>query len=259
MFVQANNLQRVSPAFLAAGASAEVLRLLMQAGTSVRILDKARWSWVYILSYLSKLYPTSQSHNLCALFHSTHRQSLLHAAARSGNVASMKVLIEEYGKFTILIMMSFARIFCTLSWWSIFLFCCTVAGIDINGWDRWSRTALHWCVLNNHPAAAQYLIQQGVDVSPQLSARWEAYLLVGFWKFHYILILSVGNFSSLELLSSHIFWPSLSFLLCYWFRQHKLRTVRYSASMTNFSLFCICSDPMHLNTSSQLFRFNEAG
>ena len=107
--IQANNVHRISPAFLAAGVSAETLRVLIERGTSLKILDQ-------------------------------NRQTLLHAASRAGNLECVKVLVEDFK-------------------------------VEVNVWDRWSRTPVHWGVLNGHGGVVEYLFGKGAEVNPNLSLR----------------------------------------------------------------------------------------
>jgi hypothetical protein len=90
---------------LAAASSASVLSALLDAGAPVRGRDAAK-------------------------------QTLVHHAARAGNLASLQLLLERG------------------------------ALADINAADKWNRQALHWAVLNNHLCVVETLLTAGALAEP---------------------------------------------------------------------------------------------
>jgi len=99
------NPAHVTALQLAASSSAGVLRTLLEAGAPVRGRDAAK-------------------------------QTLLHHAARAGNMAAIELLLERG------------------------------ALADINTADKWNRQALHWAILNNHPCAVEALLAAGAHAEP---------------------------------------------------------------------------------------------
>lgn len=76
------------------------------------------------------------------------QQTLLHAAARGGNPASLTLALEELRKDFPEDEISRLKVVRCL--------------------DRWSRTALHWAVVNGHTSCVKILVDAGAEAEPKL-------------------------------------------------------------------------------------------
>jgi len=113
----------MTPAHYAAMYSPDCLRLLLAAGSPLPVRD-------------------------------ARGQSLIHAAARAGNAASLAILVDaiDHGRNSGLRSLRSGEGNRSLLQWT----------------DRWARSAVHWAVLNGHADALAVLLRSGASPSPPL-------------------------------------------------------------------------------------------
>eukprot|EP00041_Stephanoeca_diplocostata_P039391 m.1619890 g.1619890 ORF g.1619890 m.1619890 type:complete len:1305 (-) comp25383_c0_seq17:3507-7421(-) len=128
---------RVMPTHTAAAHSAEVLRLLLEyAGTEPEHASPSKKPSIHASD--------------------ASKHTLLHHAARSGNVAAIDYLAQQLGSST-----SATNMHPEVGPRTTAKRAKVIRGLDMNAGDRWHRIPLHWAVLNGHLEAAERLIHHG--------------------------------------------------------------------------------------------------